>query len=352
MANKMTDGEFEALLENYNYSFKVGDIVKGKVFSYSSDSILVDIGAKTNAICPLREAKINKDDNVKEILLKSETYDFLIIQEEDEEGRFTVSYKKVALAQCWQELEAVKAQDKIVEGTVLSMVKGGVLVEVMGIRGFVPSSHLRVKEDESLINQKLELKILTLDMAQNNFILSNKKAYADSAEEVKKDIFTQLEVGQVVKGEVSRIADFGAFVDIGGVDGLLPLSQISWRWVDHPQDILKIGDKINVEIISVDYDKNRVSLSLKNLEPDPWVEAKGKINEGQHVQGKITRLKHFGAFVEVCPCVEALLPQNEVIQYQNEHGVVLEVGDTIDTVILKFNADDRRIALTVNTDKE
>ncbi len=351
MTTRVTDEEFNELLKNYDYSFKVGDIVKGKVFSYSSDAILVDIGAKTNAICPQREAKLNRDDNVKEILKKDETYDFLIIQEEDEEGRLTVSYKKVALAQCWQELEAVKAQDKIVEGIVVSPVKGGVLVEVMGIRGFVPSSHLRVKEDESLINQKLELKILTLDMAQNNFILSNKKVYADSAEDIKKDIFTQLEVGQVVKGEVSRIADFGAFVDIGGVDGLLPLSQISWRWVDHPQDVLKIGEKINVEIISVDYDKNRVSLSLKNLEPDPWVEAKGKINEGQRIQGKITRLKHFGAFVEVCPCVEALLPQNEVIQYQNEHGVVLEVGDTIETMIIKFNADDRRIALTVNIEQ-
>ncbi|MBE7706882.1 MAG: S1 RNA-binding domain-containing protein [Cyanobacteria bacterium SIG30] len=348
VTKRISDEEFEALLKNYEYNFKTGDIVKGKVFSYSSDAVLVDIGAKTNAVCPMREAKLNKEDNIEDILKKDETYDFLIVQEEDEEGRLMVSYKKVALAQCWQELEKVKAQDMVVEGTVLSVVKGGALVEVMGVRGFVPSSHLRVREGEEIVNTKLELKILTLDMAQNNFILSNKKAHTDNLEDIKKDIFTQLEVGQVVKGEVSRIAEFGAFVDIGGVDGLLPLSQISWRWVDHPQDLLTIGQKINVEIISVDYDKNRVSLSLKNLEPDPWVEAKGKINEGQHVEGKITRLKHFGAFVEVYPCVEALLPQNEVLQYQNEHGTVLEVGDTIDTVILKFNADDRRISLTVN----
>ena len=191
-----------------------------------------------------------------------------------------------------------------------------------------------------------------MDAMQNNFILSNRKVYSDTIEEVKKDVFTQLEVGQIVKGEVVRIADFGAFVDIGGVDGLLPLSQISWRWVDHPADILKIGDKIDVEIIGIDTDKQRVSLSLKNLEADPWVEAKGKIQEGAIVKGKITRIKHFGAFVEVYPCVEALLPQAEVIQYQNEHNTILDVGEVIDTVILKFNPDDKRISLSVNLDKK
>ena len=145
----------------------------------------------------------------------------------------------------------------------MQSVKGGVLVEVMGVRGFVPSSHLRAKEVENIIGQKIELKILSIDVSQNNFILSNRKVYADSIEDIKKDVFGQLEVGQVVKGEVVRIADFGAFIDIGGVDGLLPLSQISWKWVDHPNDILKVGEKINIEIIGIDFDKQRVSFELK-----------------------------------------------------------------------------------------
>lgn len=348
LSNELSDAEYAQLLSQYEYKFQKGDLVKGTVCGYDSDGAIVDIGAKTNATCPEREAKLNKEDNIEDILKKDETYEFLIIREEDEDGRFTVSYKKVAAAYSWKQLEEIKEADKVLEGTVVQTVKGGVLVEVMGVRGFVPSSHLRAKEIENIIGQKIELKILSIDVSQNNFILSNRKVYADSIEDIKKDVFGQLEVGQVVKGEVVRIADFGAFIDIGGVDGLLPLSQISWKWVDHPNDILKVGEKINVEIIGVDFDKQRVSLSLKNLEPDPWIEAKGKIQEGAVVKGKITRIKHFGAFVEVYPCVEALLPQNELLQYQNEHGVILDVNDVIDTVILKFNPDDKRISLSTN----
>jgi len=348
LSNELSDAEYAQLLSGYEYKFQKGDLVKGTVWGYDSEGAIVDIGAKTNAICPEREAKLNKEDNIEDILKKNESYEFLIVRDEDEEGRFTVSYKKVAAAYSWKQLEEVKEADKVIEGTVVQTVKGGVLVEVMGVRGFVPSSHLRAKEIENIIGQKLELKILSIDVSQNNFILSNRKVYADSIEDIKKDVFGQLEVGAVVKGEVVRIADFGAFIDIGGGDGLLPLSQISWKWVDHPNDILKVGEKINVEIIGIDFDKQRVSLSLKNLEPDPWIEAKGKIQEGAIVKGKITRIKHFGAFVEVYPCVEALLPQNELLQYQNEHGVILDVNDVIDTVILKFNPDDKRISLSTN----
>lgn len=348
LSNELSDAEYAQLLSQYEYKFQKGDLVQGTVCGFDSEGAIVDIGAKTNAICPEREAKLNKEDNIEDILKKDEAYEFLIIREEDEDGRFTVSYKKVASAYSWKQLEEIKEADKVIEGTVVQSVKGGVLVEVMGVRGFVPSSHLRAKEVENIIGQKIELKILSIDVSQNNFILSNRKVYADSIEDIKKDVFGQLEVGQVVKGEVVRIADFGAFIDIGGVDGLLPLSQISWKWVDHPNDILKVGEKINVEIIGIDFDKQRVSLSLKNLEPDPWIEAKGKIQEGAIVKGKITRIKHFGAFVEVYPCVEALLPQGELLQYQNEHGVILDVGDEIDTVILKFNPDDKRISLSTN----
>lgn len=347
-SKQLSDAEYEQLLKGYEYKFQKGDLVQGLVLGYDSDGAIVDIGAKTSAVCPEREAKLNREDNIEDVLKKDEKYEFLIVREEDEDGRFTISYKKVANAYSWKQLEEIKEADKVIEGEVVQTVKGGVLVEVMGIRGFVPSSHLRAKEIENIVGQKIELKILSIDVSQNNFILSNRKVYADSIEDIKKDVFGQLEVGQVVKGEVVRIADFGAFIDIGGVDGLLPLSQISWKWVDHPNDILKVGEKINVEIIGVDFDKQRVSLSLKNLEPDPWIEAKGKIQEGAVVQGKITRIKHFGAFVEVYPCVEALLPQNELLQYQNEHGTILDVGDTIDTVILKFNPDDKRISLSTN----
>ncbi len=345
-----TDAEFEALLNNYDYSFQKGDLVKGIVCSYDSSGVIVDIGAKTAAYVPTKEAIVDKSVDIEETLKKGQEYEFLIIREEDEEGRFMLSYKKVAMAYSWRELEELKANDEVVEGTIVSVVKGGVLVEVKGVRGFVPSSHLKLKSTDNLIGEKLELKILTMDIQQGNFILSNRKAYADDKEEGKKDIFESVEVGQVVKGDVVRITDFGAFVDIGGIDALLPLSQISWRWVDHPSDILKVGDNISVEIIVIDKEKQRISLSLKNLEKDPWVEAKGKISDGDKIEGTITRIKHFGAFVEVFPGVEALLPNNELIEYQNQNSTILKVGDKIQTTILKFNPDDRRISLSIKND--
>lgn len=347
---KYTNDEFEALLSNYDYSFQKGDLVKGIVCSYDSSGVIVDIGAKTTAYVPTKEAITDKSIPLEETLKKNNEYEFLIIREEDEDGRFMLSYKKVATAYNWRELEELKAEDATVEGTIVSAVKGGVLVDVKGVRGFVPSSHLKLKSQENIIGEKLELKILTMDIQQGNFILSNRKVYLGDKEENKKDLFENVEPGQILEGEVVRITDFGAFVDVGGVDALLPLSQISWKWVDHPSDILKVGDIIKVEVIVVDTDKQRISLSLKNLEKDPWVEAKDKIKDGDKIEGIITRIKHFGAFVEVFSGVEALLPNNELTEYQNQKNTILKVGDKILTTVLKFNPDDRRISLSIKND--
>lgn len=346
---RYSDSDFESLLIKYDYNFKKGDLVKGIVWAYDSEGVIIDIGSKTSAIVPIREVKSDNTEPVQSVLEKGKEYEFLIIKEEDDNGKFVLSRKKVDLAYSWKELEKIKEADETILGTVVSCVKGGVIVEILGIRGFVPSSHLRCKESEINVDDKIELKILTLDSQQNNFILSNKKVFAENVEDMKKTVFSQIEVGQVVKGDIVRIADFGAFIDIGGVDGLLPLSQISWRWVDHPADILKVGDKIDVEVIGVDHDKHRVSLSLKNLENDPWLEAEKQITEGDLREGIITRIKHFGAFVEVFPGVEALLPHGELLDYQNTNNCILKVGDKIKTAILKFNPTDKRISLSVKT---
>lgn len=342
-----SDLDFESLLEKYDYKFQKGDLVKGIICGFDSQGVMVDIGAKTIAVIPTYEA-VDKGVNPEDKFQKGQEGEFLIIKEEDEDGKFLLSKKKVDFAYAWKELEKAKADDETIMGTVVNVVKGGVLVEVSGVRGFIPSSQLRTRESDVEVGSKLELKILTLDAQQNNFILSNKKVYEDTAEEARKNIFSQIEAGQIVKGEVVRITDFGAFIDLGGIDGLLPLSQLSWRWIDHPTDILKVGDKIDVEVIAVDYDKQRVSLSLKNLEPDPWIEAEKQIKEGDKVEGTVTRLKHFGAFVEVFPGVEALLPHNEVVDYQNDSKNILQVGDKISTYILKFNPADKRIALSIH----
>lgn len=343
----VSEEDFEKLLEQYDYKFQKGDLVKGVVCGIDSQGVLVDIGAKTTALIPNYEA-VDKGENVEDKFEKGQEGEFLIIREEDEDGRFLLSKKKVDFAYAWKDLEKAKEADETILGTVINAVKGGVLVEVAGVRGFIPSSQLRAKETDLEAGSKIEVKILTLDVQQNNFILSNKKVYDDTVAEAKSNIFSQIEVGQIVKGEVVRITDFGAFVDIGGVDGLLPLSQLSWRWIDHPTDILHVGDKIDVEVILVDHAKQRISLSLKKLEPDPWIEAEKNIKEGEEVEGTITRLKYFGAFVEVFPGVEALLPHNEVIEYQNENKNILQVGDKIKTHIIKFNPADRRIALSIH----
>ena len=346
-----TDLDFEALLEKYDYKFQKGDLVKGIICGFDAQGVLVDIGAKSMAVIPNIEA-VDKGENPEKVFQKGQEGEFLIIREEDEDGKFLLSKKKVDFAYAWKELEKVKANDETILGTIVNIVKGGILVDVSGVRGFIPTSQLRAKETELEVGSKIEVKILTLDVQQNNFILSNKKVYEDTAEEARKNIFAQIEPGQVVKGEVVRITDFGAFIDIGGLDGLLPLSQLSWRWIDHPTDILHVGDTIDVEVIAVDYDKQRVSLSLKNLEPDPWIEAAEKIKEGDKISGTITRLKNFGAFIEVYPGVEALLPHSEVIVYQNETESIVKVGDKIETYIVKFNPADKRISLGIHKVEE
>lgn len=346
----MSDLEFEELLNNYDYKFQKGDLIKGLVCGYDGEGAIIDIGGKAPATVPTREVTLEAGAKLENVLLKGETYEFLIIREDDDEDcKCLLSRKKVEQAYSWNELKKVKDADEIIMGTVVSSVRGGILVDILGLKGFVPTSHMKSKETELEAGSKLELKILTLDPQQNNFILSNKLVYEEETVANKETLFSQIEAGQVLKGEVVRIADFGAFVDLGGIDGLLPLSQLSWKWVDHPKDVLSVGQKIDVEVIGVDSEKQRVSLSLKSLEPDPWVEAVKELTEGMQREGLITRLKNFGAFVEVYPGVEALLPQSEVLDYQNAHNVILNVGDKIETTITKFNPTDKRISLSVET---
>ncbi len=350
MAKKYSDEDFESLLAKYDYTFKRGDIVKGIVCAYESDGAIVDIGSKSTAFVPANEVSSDRKIKTEEVLEKGGEYEFLITQDCDENGKFTLSYKKVHLAHTWAELGSVKEADETISVVVSQHVKGGLIVDVSGVQGFIPQGQLCAKEAACAPGDKIDVKILTLDKAQNNLILSNKKVYETNLAENRKNVFSQIEVGQIVKGEVVRITDFGAFVNIGGVDCLLPLSQISWKWVEHPTDLLSVGQEINVEIIDIDHDKQRISLSLKNTEPDPWIKAEEELKEGDIKEGIITRLKAFGAFVEVIPGVEALLPQSALSEYQNTKGKILNIGDKIDTKIIKFNPKDKRISLGLPSD--
>ncbi len=350
MVEKYPDNDFEALLGKYDYNFKRGDIVKGVVCAYESDGAIVDIGSKCTAFVPSYEVSSDRKVKAEDVLEKGTEYEFLITQDCDENGKFNLSYKKVHLAHTWAELQKVKEADETISVVISQIVKGGLIVDVSGVQGFIPLGQLCARETICNVGDKIDVKILTLDKGQNNLILSNRKVYETNMAETRKSVFAQIEVGQIVKGEVVRITDFGAFVNIGGVDCLLPLSQISWKWVEHPTDLLKVGQEINVEIIDVDHDKQRISLSLKNTEPDPWIKAEEELKEGDIKEGIITRIKGFGAFVEVLPGVEALLPQSELAEYQNKTGVILKAGDKINTSIIKFNPKDKRISLGLPTE--
>ena len=352
MVEQYSDIDFEALLSKYDYNFKRGDIVKGVVCAYESDGAIVDIGSKSTAFVPSYEVSSDKKARVEDVLSLNSEYEFLITQECDENGKFTLSYKKVHLAHTWAELEQIKEADDTIAVVVSQIVKGGVVVDVSGVQGFIPQGQLCARETICNPGDKIEVKILSLDKSQNNLILSNRKVFETNMAETRKNVFEQVEVGQVVKGEVVRITDFGAFVNVGGVDCLLPLSQISWKWVEHPTDLLKVGQEINVEIIDVDYNKQRISLSLKNTEPDPWIKAEEELKEGDVKEGIITRIKPFGAFVEVLPGVEALLPQTALAEYQNKNNCILNAGDKINTKIVKFNPKDKRISLGLPESEE
>ena len=345
MVEQYSDVDFESLLEKYDYKFKRGDIVRGVVCAYESDGAIVDIGSKSTAFVPSYEVSSDRKAKVEDVLEKNTEYEFLITQDCDENGKFILSYKKVHLAHTWAELEKIKEADETISVAVAQTVKGGVVVDINGVQGFIPQGQLCARETICNVGDKIDVKILSLDKSQNNLILSNKKVYETNMAETRKNVFAQIEVGQIVKGEVVRITDFGAFVNVGGVDCLLPLSQISWKWVEHPTDLLKVGQEINVEIIDIDHNKQRISLSLKNTEPDPWLEAEEVLKEGDVKEGIITRVKAFGAFVEVMPGVEALLPQTALAEYQNKNNCILNAGDKINTKIEKFNPKDKRISL-------
>ena len=350
MVEKYSDEDFESLLEQYDYKFKRGDIVKGVVCAYESDGALVDIGSKSTAFVPSYELSPDKKAKAEDVLEKGVQYEFLITSEPDESGKFNLSYKKVHLAHTWAELAKIKEADEVISVTITQTVKGGLIVDVSGVQGFIPQGQLCARETVCNVGDKIDVKILTIDKVQNNLILSNKKVFESSLAETRKNVFSQVEVGQVVKGEVVRITDFGAFVNIGGVDCLLPLSQISWKWVEHPTDLLKVGQEINVEIIDIDHEKQRISLSLKNTEPDPWLKAEEELKEGEVKEGVVTRVKTFGAFVEVLPGVEALLPQSALTELQNSKKIIVKAGDKINTKIIKFNPQDKRIALGLPSD--
>ena len=341
----ISDNEFLELLKDYEITYAKGDIVKGIVVGYEGNDVLVDIKAKTAAICPNSEVLISKDQSIKDILQKGEEYDFVVIYPQDEDGIYYLSHKKVALKENLNTLIEKYNNNETVTGKITNLTKGGILVNIMGIKGFVPTSQIKVSDYK--ISDEIELKILSIDIEKNNFILSNKKLYEDEIEAIKKDTLDKIELNMVVKGKVVRITDFGAFIDIGGIDGLLPLSQMSWSWIDNPNDLLKLNDVIEVEIIGIDKVKQRISLSLKTLSENPWLKAQDTIKEDEIIKGKVIAIKPFGAFIEVYPKVEGLINKLQMKEYIKKYQKNIELNDEIEVQVKKFDGENQKITLEI-----
>lgn len=344
--------EFEKLLEksNMDTNLETGQIVRGRFIQVEKDGILIDIGAKSEAFLPFKEVA-NRDENKKyeEVIEPGKEYEFFILKEPTEKTPLIISFKRVAQARGWVRLEELRDKEEIVEGEVITVVKGGLVVEVYGVRGFIPASQLRLKGDINTKGSTLQLKILELDKRKNKLIFSQKRAIEEEKADLREKAMVELEIGQVISGEIVRVAEFGAFVDIGGIDGLLPVSEISWQRINHPKEVLNAGDKISVKVLKIDKSSKKISLSLKRLNPDPWTEIEGKFAEGQIVKGKVAKLAVFGAFVEIYPGVEALLPVAEITNEEEDPSPdkYLNVGDEIEVLIKRFSPYERRISLSL-----
>ncbi|HEY9766153.1 MAG TPA: 30S ribosomal protein S1 [Chroococcales cyanobacterium] len=325
-----------------------GDIVTGKVVRVSPDEILVDVGGKSEGVIPIKELSNIPVSNPKDILKEGDVLELFVLREENEDGQLTLSKRRVDQARGWVVATKDFEEENIINAKVTGVVKGGVIVDAYKLRGFVPASQLKTRgAHEELVGTELPLKIIEVDQRRNKLILSHRQALAAEKGKLRSEVMANLEVGQIITGKVVRIADFGAFIDLGGIDGLLPISEISWQRIQHPSNVLNIGDDLTLKVLKVDREANKISLSLKQLQEDPWTSLSDRFHEGQIIQGKVTKLATFGAFVEIEPGVEALLPTAEMSERQVRPEDVVEVGQEITTLIKRFRPEEKRISLSL-----
>ena len=346
--------EFEKLLKEgkYDYKFEQGSIVKGKIIYLEKDGAYVDIGAKSEAFLPYKElTTFPRRGKIEESITIGEQHDFFILKEENEEGPTLLSIKKVNQAQGWNKLEEAKRSNETIKGKVASVVRGGLIVELFGIKGFVPSSQLRLKGNnlDSFLDADIAVKILELDPKTNKLILSQKIALLEEKADLREKTIQSLESGQTVKGEVVRVTDFGAFVDLGGIDGLLPVSEFSWQRINHPQEMLKVGQLIELMVLKVERDSGKISLSLKRMQTDPWQEL--SVQEGETIKGKVSKIASFGVFVQIegHDHIEGLLPRSEITSESEAPEIekYVKVGQEISVLVKRFIPKEHRLSLSL-----
>ncbi|WP_328858137.1 30S ribosomal protein S1 [Williamsia herbipolensis] len=350
-----TAEDFLAAIDATIKYFNDGDIVEGTIVKVDRDEVLLDIGYKTEGVIPSRELSIKHDVDPNEVVNVGDAVEALVLTKEDKEGRLILSKKRAQYERAWGTIEELKEKDEAVKGTVIEVVKGGLILDI-GLRGFLPASLVemrRVRDLQPYIGKEIEAKIIELDKNRNNVVLSRRAWLEQTQSEVRSEFLHQLAKGQVRKGVVSSIVNFGAFVDLGGVDGLVHVSELSWKHIDHPSEVVAVGDEVTVEVLDVDLDRERVSLSLKATQEDPWRQFARTHAIGQIVPGKVTKLVPFGAFVRVEEGIEGLVHISELAERHVEvPDQVVAVNDDAMVKVIDIDLERRRISLSLKQANE
>ena len=342
--------DFLAAIDATIKYFNDGDIVEGTIVKVDRDEVLLDIGYKTEGVIPSRELSIKHDVDPTEVVNVGDRVEALVLQKEDKEGRLILSKKRAQYERAWGDIERVKESDGVVEGQVIEVVKGGLILDI-GLRGFLPASLVemrRVRDLQPYVGKTLEAKIIELDKNRNNVVLSRRAWLEQTQSEVRHTFLNNLQKGQIRNGVVSSIVNFGAFVDLGGVDGLVHVSELSWKHIDHPSEVVEVGQEVTVEVLDVDMDRERVSLSLKATQEDPWQHFARTHQINQVVAGKVTKLVPFGAFVRVDEGIEGLVHISELAERHIEMPEqIVQVGDELYVKVIDIDLERRRISLSL-----
>ena len=336
-------------------NFNEGDLVIGSVVRIGRDEVLLDIGYKTEGVIPAKELSIKKDADPEDVVKLGDEIEALVITKEDKEGRLMLSKKRAQYERAWGEIEKIKEADGVVEGTIIETVKGGLIVDI-GLRGFLPASLVemrRVRDLAPYIGHTIKAKILELDKNRNNVVLSRRQYLEETQSEVREAFMNQLKKGQICEGVVSSIVQFGAFVDLGGVDGLIHVSELSWKHIDHPSDVVKVGQKVTVEVLDIDVERERISLSLKATQEDPWQRFARTHVPGQIVKGKVTKIVQFGVFVSLADEIEGLIHISELTDHHiTNPASVVSPGEEIFVKVIDVDLDRCRVSLSLKQANE
>ncbi|MFS0916165.1 30S ribosomal protein S1 [Brevibacillus sp. 179-C 1.1 NHS] len=336
-------------------TISVGDVVKATVTKVEDKQALVDLGYKYDGLIPISELSPLHVEKVSDVVAVGDTFEVKVIKLNDEKEELVVSKKAVAMESSWSDLEQKMQAGEIIEATVKEVVKGGLVVDV-GVRGFIPASMVErhfVEDFSDYKGKTLALKVVEMDKEKNKVILSHKAVLEDEVKVKKQSVLDKIQVGQVLEGTVQRMTDFGVFVDIGGVDGLVHVSELAWNRVDKPSDVVKEGDKVQVKVLKIDRENERIGLSIKETQAGPWASVAEEFKAGSIATGTVKRLVSFGAFVELAPGIEGLVHISQIANRRvNTPGEVLKEGQEVQVKVLDVVPQEQRISLSIRAVEE